>query len=77
MDTCLRSFFRHQNGQTCENNWDFGFYGALFSSTWQNQLLQTSARHENTVFSLLRLLFSLKPKEMAKMRLLALWIDQK
>ena len=25
----------------------------------------------------LRLLFSLKPKEMAKMRLLALWIDQK
>ena len=25
----------------------------------------------------LRLLFSLKPKEMAKMRLLATWIDQK
>ena len=24
----------------------------------------------------LRLLFSLKPKEMAKMRLLAIWIDQ-
>ena len=25
----------------------------------------------------LRLLFSLKPKEMAKMRLIAIWIDQK
>ena len=25
----------------------------------------------------LRLLFSLKPKEMAKMRLLAIWIDQR
>ena len=30
-----------------------------------------------SVVQALRLLFSLKPKEMAKMRFLAIWIDQK
>ena len=40
-------------------------------SSWRSRTLKLG-KHR-----LLRLLFSLKPKEMAKMRLLAIWVDQK
>ena len=39
--------------------------------------LRNCILNAGTNLRLLRLLFSLKPKEMAKMRLLAIWIDQK
>ena len=41
------------------------------------RLVVSNLKKDCSILNVLRLLFSLKPKEMSKMRLLAIWIDQR